>query len=146
MLNFHSGVSSGSYDCICIYDGLCFIFLVVSIMKGIIINPYNETIKPVEYTGDWRDIALLIECDTFTVSRVDEVNDLYLDDEGLLIQPNRYFMWKKQVFAGNGLLLGHNEEGDSIETTLTLKDVEDAVEWLPVGHKEFPFWDFKVMN
>ena len=118
----------------------------VSIMKGILINPYNETIKPVEYTGDWRDIALLIECDTFTVSRVDEVNDLYLDDEGLLIQPNRYFMWKKQVYAGIGLLLGHNEEGNSIDTTLTLKDVEDAVEWLPVGHQEFPFWDFKVMS
>ena len=33
-------------------------------MKAILINPFDQTIKETEYTGDYREIYSLVECRT----------------------------------------------------------------------------------
>ena len=53
-------------------------------MKGILINPHEETITEVEYSGNYKEIYDIINCRTFDVAMAKENNDLYLDDEGLL--------------------------------------------------------------
>ena len=111
-------------------------------MKGILINPFDTTIKEVVYTGDFREIYDLIGCRSFDCVRIYETQDMYIDDEGLLIDNQMYFTMNDRVYAGKGLLLSHDDEGESTSTNLDLQMVEDMVEWLPEGHTETPYMEF----
>ena len=113
-------------------------------MKGILINPFDTTIKEVVYTGDFREIYDLIGCRTFDCVRIYETQDMYIDDEGLLIDNQMYFTMNDRVYAGKGLLLSHDDEGESTSTNLDLQMVEDMVEWLPEGHTETPYMEFRA--
>ena len=112
-------------------------------MRGILINPFDQTIKKVNILGNIQDIYLLTECTTFDVVRLSESDDMYVDDEGLL-KDNRYFSWSGRNFAGKALIMGHDDEGNSISTTYDLQEVIDRVEWLPEGHRETPYMEFKA--
>jgi hypothetical protein len=111
-------------------------------MKGILINPFDTTIKEVVYTGDFREIYDLIDCRSFDCVSLDNEDDMYLDDEGLLVNNQRFFSIKGGNYGGKALLLSHDDEGESTATTLTLQEVEDMVEWLPEGHIETPYMEF----
>ena len=113
-------------------------------MKGILINPFDETIKEVNISGNIEDIYLLTECRTFDIVALSDKDDLYVDDEGLL-KDNRYFTIYGKAIAGRGLIMAHDIEGNSISTILSLQEIEDVVEWLPKGHKEEPYMEFKVL-
>ena len=110
-------------------------------MKGILINPFDETVKEVNILGNIEDIYLLTECRTFDVVSLCDADDMYVDDEGLL-KDNRYFSWSGRNFAGKALIMGHDDEGNSISTTYDLQEVIDRVEWLPEGHRETPYMEF----
>lgn len=111
-------------------------------MKGILINPHDETIKEVVYTGDFREIYDLVDCRTFDCVRLTIENDMYVDDEGLLIDNQRYFSIKDRNYGGKALLLAHDDEGESIATTFTLQEAKDMVQFLPEGHTEEPYMEF----
>ena len=112
-------------------------------MKGILINPFDETVKEVSILGNIEDIYLLTECSTFDVVALSEKDDLYVDDEGLL-KDNRYFTIYGKPIAGRGLIMSHDVEGNSVSTTLSLQEIKDVVEWLPEGHRETPYMEFKA--
>jgi len=115
-------------------------------VRVILVNPFDETVKEGVYGGDFREIYDLIECRTFTVQMIDEDNDLYLDDEGLLVQgPQRYFEYKGLgTFAGKGLIMAHDDEGDSKATTLDLMEVSSMIEFKPEGYSQEPYMEFKA--
>lgn len=112
-------------------------------MRGILLNPFDQTVKEVNILGNIQDIYLLTECTIFDVVRLSESDDMYVDDEGLL-KDNRYFSWSGRNFAGKALILGHDDEGETIATTYDLQEVVDRVEWLPEGHRETPYMEFKA--
>ena len=114
-------------------------------MKGILINPLDKTIKEVVYTGDFREIYDLVDCRTFDCVMVDSENDMYIDDEGLYVDDQRYFRMVElgANYAGKALILSHDDEGDSVSTTLSIEEVKDIVEWLPEEHKETPYMEFR---
>ena len=114
-------------------------------MRGILINPFDQTIKEVVYTGDYREVYVLTDWQTFDVVSLSDVDDMYIDDEGLL-KDNRYFSWSGRNFAGKALILGHDDEGDTTATTYDLQEVVDIVEWLPEGHRETPYMEFKAWS
>jgi len=113
-------------------------------MKGILINPHEKTITEVEYSGNYKEIYSLIDCRTFDVAMAKENNDLYLDDEGLFKDNQKYFRMVElgANYAGKGLILAHDDAGESIATTLTLQEVEDMVQWLPDTYKAEPYMEF----
>ena len=112
-------------------------------MKAILINPFDQTIKETEYTGDYREIYHLIDCRTFDIVNIIHTEDMYIDDEGLLKENQRYFTFTNEgTYAGKALLLGHNDEGETTACGFTLQEVKDMVEWLPEGHKETPYMEF----
>jgi hypothetical protein len=115
-------------------------------VRVILINPFDETVKEAVYGGDYREIYDLIECRTFTVLSIDETNDLYLDDEGLLVEGNqKYFDYKGLgIFAGRGLIMAHDNEGESIATTLDLTQVIPLIKFMPEGYKQEPYMEFKA--
>ena len=113
-------------------------------MKAILINPFDQTIKETEYTGDYREIYSFIDCRTFDCVRLTPHEDMYIDDEGLLIDNQRYFRMVEigANYAGKALLLSHDDEGETKATNWTLQDVKDMVEWLPETHREIPYMEF----
>ena len=114
-------------------------------MKAILIDVYNKDIKEVDYDGTLDFIYFNLACRTFDVVRIDDVNSIFVDDEGLLRQNQLYFEYSAsgRVFqlAGNGLVLGVDDEGNSISPTLTVEDVEGKVNFLPEGFKVEPYME-----
>ena len=112
-------------------------------MKAILINPFNQTITEVEYSGNFKEIYKLIDCSTFDCINIDDNNTLFVDDEGLL-QQNRYFYWKDYTnLAGKALIIGVDyQTGEDCETSWSLQEVENMVEWLPEVHEEEPVMNF----
>lgn len=101
--------------------------------KGILIDVKNETISEIE-VGDYKDIQKKIGCELFDVVQVDEKNDIYVDDEGLLSvdEDSKFFGFKgsELKLAGNGLVLGINHNtGDSKDTTLTVEHLKERIEF-----------------
>ena len=113
-------------------------------MKAILINPFDQTIKETEYTGDYREIYSLVDCRTFDCVRLTPHEDMYIDDEGLLIDNQRYFRMLEigANYAGKALLLSHDDEGETKATNWTLQDVKSMVEFLPETHREIPYMEF----
>ncbi len=71
---------------------------------------------------------------------------MYLDDEGRLdVAKQRYFEDKGLgTFAGAGLIMSQDDEGNSKATTLDLWEVSSMVEFKPEGYFEEPYMEFKA--
>ena len=101
-------------------------------MKVILIDPELCMVKEVDYSGDFNEIYKLTDCSTFTCVDLGDGETLFLDDEGLFKNETYLFRMKGayQPFAGKGLILGTDDEGDSVSTRLTTLDVAKKVEFL----------------
>lgn len=104
-------------------------------MQAILIDPFTETIEEVDYSGDYKDIYALLGCDLFTTVYTEMADTIYVDDEGLYVEDQRYFKLKgyPQPLAGRGLVLGCTDDGDSTDCVSSLQDIQDIVEWCPEG-------------
>tara|TARA_R110000823_G_scaffold58469_1_gene140754 strand:+ start:395 stop:757 length:363 start_codon:yes stop_codon:yes gene_type:complete len=111
-------------------------------MKAILIDVTKQEIKEVLHNDTLESIYNFVDCGTFDVVRIDDTNSIYIDDEGLFIEDQLYFNYKGTTdsvsLAGNGLVLGVDEEGETISPSLTLKDVQKAVTFLPKGFEINP--------
>ncbi len=104
--------------------------------KGILIDVQNRSIEWVD-VKDWKNIYDHLKCETFECVQIDEQNDVYVDEEGLLtLTPNSmFFMYKgySQPLCGNGLILGiDHETGDSVDSTLSIELVRSNVKFMDI--------------
>ena len=112
----------------------------VNKMKAVLINPKLRKIKEIEYSGDYQDIQKLTECSTFTaVYPFDNQDTIYLDDEGLLKESNYCFTFKYdngyvQPLMGNALVIGANEEGESISYKTPITEIKNRIVFK--GHQQ----------
>ena len=106
-------------------------------MKAILIDVKNKEVKEVEHDNTLKQIYNFVDCATFDVLRLDGVNGIYVDDEGLFVEDQLFFTYHgdnySQTLAGNGLILGVDSEGNSISPTLTVEEVQEAVDFKPRG-------------
>lgn len=102
-------------------------------IKGILIDAVNRTVKEVEVSGleglqgsVGGSIAI---AHSFMDDGDMETDTLFVDDEGLLKSPKHFFSFEgaHQPFAGNGIIVGLNEEGDTIDTTQNLEAIKSKV-------------------
>lgn len=103
-------------------------------MKAYLIDPFARTITEVGTTGKLQSIYDLTHTDTITTvglghGRTQDV--IYLDDEGLYVEDQRFFMLEGygQPLAGRGLVLGTDQEGDSTSPSLSLSQVKGLITW-----------------
>ena len=106
-------------------------------MKAILIDVKNEEVKEVDHDDTLQQIYKFVDCATFDVLRLDGVNGIYVDDEGLFVEDQLFFTYHgdnyTHTLAGNGLILGVNGGGETISPTITLAEVEEAVDFQPRG-------------
>lgn len=105
--------------------------------KAYKIDAYANRIDEVT-VGEYTDIYLHIGCDTFTIAdQLPNGDTLYVDDEGYLnASVTRGFFWNGSFFAGCGLLLGSNDEGESVDVKTSELDVAEST--------NFPPQDFEI--
>lgn len=109
-------------------------------MKAYLIDPQAKTVTEVYYNGNYQHIYQLIEVELFTVVNIDDNgNTVFIDDEGLLNSPRYFFKLAgyPQPLAGKGLVLGTDDDGESVEPTITLEDVRGMVSFLQASVQGF---------
>jgi hypothetical protein len=99
-------------------------------MKAFLINPFDKTVSEVDYSGDYQDIYKLIDAELFEVVYIDGNNAIYVDEEGLFKNEQAFFQVGYAMLAGRGLVLGTDDEGESISPAISLKDLAKKVTFL----------------
>ncbi|MFN7323068.1 MAG: hypothetical protein ACK5SP_02225 [bacterium] len=103
-------------------------------MQAYLINPFAQTITQVEYTGNYQQIYDLIDAETFDVARINEHGDgIFIDDEGLIREKDQAFFKHKeypQPLAGLGLVLGCDDEGESVAPFVTINELVRDISWV----------------
>lgn len=108
-------------------------------MKAVLINPKDKTVTDVEITGELQHYYKLIECHTITHAPLTHVKDmdghkftLYVDDEGLFRDVRYHFTIAGRcgTLVGNGIMVGHDGEGNSIDCPLTAAEVALDIEFV----------------
>lgn len=103
-------------------------------MKAILINPFDQTVTEVDYSGDFRDIYKLIDAQAFDVARISRMDGIFVDDEGLLNAPTHFFEHSEypSPLAGKGLIVGCDDEGESQSCKTTIEEVKANVRFLNI--------------
>lgn len=99
-------------------------------MQAYLIDPIDQTIETVEYTGEWQTIYTYIDCDTFDVASTSDGLSIYVDDEGMMKADQAFFMIKgyPQPLAGRALVLGPpDEDGETTECPLNPSQIQARV-------------------
>ena len=119
-------------------------------MQGYLINPFDQTIKPAilsDVDSNLKQIYTLLDCNTIDAVYSLDDHTVFVDDEGLFVENQRFFKLFGQPLAGKALVLGVTEDGDSKDAELWVEDIiEERIEWVPEGitynpHMEFTAWE-----
>lgn len=108
-------------------------------MKAILIDSINEEVSMVKVDGSLDDIYRLLNCTNFDVVPVRFKNNdaIYCDGEGLLtLTPETKFFFYEgsyQPIAGNGLIVGTDEEGDTVDVKTSVTEAKKKVMFLNMG-------------
>ena len=101
-------------------------------MKAYLIDPDKKTINEIEYSGDWKEINELLGSRCFTCVQINESDSIFVDDEGLFAPEVSFFYHPgyPAPLANKGLVLGNDMDGNSIEPTVTLEDLEEDIHFV----------------
>jgi hypothetical protein len=115
---------------------------------GFLIDPAARGISPWQYNGDWQTIAPAIRIgkSPFTIVEIGGGDVIYVDDEGLLKPLDWLFAVKgfNQPFAGCGLVLGTDGEGEAVSAKIDLGELKRRILHLRIAAKNpirFLAWD-----
>ena len=101
-------------------------------MKAILIDSINKEVKEVEMGKGIDEMYKHIGCDIFTIGmHLPKRDAIFVDDEGLMNNPTNFFVYKgaHQPFAGNGLIMGCDSKGESIDCKIDINEVKKNVEF-----------------
>lgn len=104
-------------------------------VKAILICPFSRTVTEVQHNAkNYRHICELLShpehpVDCFTCVSINDVDAIYVDDNGLMNDPKKFFLWRgyQQPMAGRGLILGTDQDGETIGTGMTVEQVVEKV-------------------
>jgi hypothetical protein len=101
-------------------------------MKAILIDSINKEVKEVEIDKGIDNMYKLLNCQIFTIATYLPKEDaIFVDDEGLLNGTDVFFTYEgaHQPFAGNGLIMGCDDEGESTDCKISFAEVKDKVKF-----------------
>ena len=101
-------------------------------IKGILIDVEKRQIREVEFENELSSYYRLLKCDCITTAPFDEGYDVIVDDEGLLKTPFIGFFETPDgsEYAGNGLIVGFNDDGDWISHKLNFEVVKKSIRFI----------------
>lgn len=108
-------------------------------MTGILIDPFLKKLTNVDVSpiNTLKDMYKHIGCSMVEVVSFGDVNDLWVDEEGLMKPSGEQRFFKVSnlpfghhgVIAGRALLLKCDNEGGTTSTSLTIEEVMPRISW-----------------
>lgn len=101
-------------------------------IKGILIDVEKRQIREVEFENELSSYYRLLKCDCITIAPFAEEHDVIVDDEGLLKTPFIGFFETPDggEYAGHGLIVRFNENGDWITHNLNFDEVKKSIRFI----------------
>jgi len=101
-----------------------------------LIDPFAKTVTEtsIDRRIGLKDIYRLMDCRLIDAVRFRDTTDvIYVDDEGLYADDQRFFKVDgvPQPLAGKALYVGTTDDGDDCAPTKTLEQVEFMIEFMP---------------
>ena len=99
-------------------------------MKAILIDSINKEVKEVEIGKGIDEMYKFLQCECFTVaSYLPKEDAIFVDDEGLMNGTDVFFTYEgaHQPFAGNGLIMGCDSKGNSVDCKIDINEVKKRV-------------------
>ena len=100
-----------------------------------LIDPVKKQVTQVEFN---KNLNELTECETCTAVKISHKDDyVFIDDEGLFVEDQKFFyivredmnLSKSVMLAGKGLVLGTDDEGESINPSMSLEKLKKRIFW-----------------
>ena len=114
----------------------------MKLKRMIKIDPFTQTVDEIDVnTSDLTEIRETMNCRLIDIVSLGSNVDLIVDDEGLLIDKQRYFKLGA-VYAGICLVSANDGEGNIIDCPKSIEDIEEHLEWMPIDHVEEPYMEF----
>jgi len=104
-------------------------------MKAILIDSKNKTVTEVKISGDLQSIYKIMGVDMIEVATyLSDEDCIYCDEEGMMKSLGHFFEVKgaHQPFAGNGLVVGTSDDGDTASTKMSVEDVRPFVSFTSI--------------
>lgn len=101
-------------------------------MKAILIDSKNREVKQIEIGKGIDEMYKVLECECFTIATYLPKEDaIFVDDEGLMNGTDMFFTYEgaHQPFAGNGLIMGCDDMGESEDCKVDLTEVKNKVKF-----------------
>ena len=98
-------------------------------MRAILIDPFTREITEVEHNDDFRQIYEFIGADAFDAATLEDRQVIYVDDEGLFRDDQKFWSIERRVLAGKGLVLGVNAAGESIAAVGSIEEWRERIRW-----------------
>jgi hypothetical protein len=101
-------------------------------MKAILIDSVNKEVKEIEIGKGIEEMYKFLQCECFTIASYLPKNDaIFVDDEGLMNGTDVFFTYDgtHQPFAGNGLIMGSDSKGESVNCKINLAEVKNKVKF-----------------
>lgn len=102
-------------------------------MRTIIINPKDRTITETDVDDSLKALQQIVGGSIEQVCQgLDDNHHCYVNEEGLLDDPQYFFMFKDghQPLAGAGIILSSTDDGDEAPCTLSLDWVKERVSFM----------------
>lgn len=97
-------------------------------MKAIVIDSLNKEIREVDIPGNLASLQEIVGGYVELV-RLQEREDLYVNDEGLINGTTTFFSIDRHLLAGNGVVIGSNSDGELVPTKMTVEELSRKVGW-----------------
>ena len=104
-------------------------------MRAIIVNSKDRTITETDIDGSLKTLQQIVGGLIEPVSQgLDDYHHCYVNEEGLLNNPQYFFMFSDghQPLAGNGVILSSTDDGGEAPCTLSLDWVKERVTFMDV--------------
>ena len=103
-------------------------------MRAILIDVENKQVSEVEISDKnfLMNVYDYLKCDLIdTAIIIDDINSIYVDDEGLLKEQKHFFTFDgRGPFAGNGLISAIDDEGNGVATQLDIEEIRKRVSYI----------------
>jgi hypothetical protein len=110
-----------------------------ALLRAILIDPIAQHIDEIHIEPGLASIRSALRCDMIDIVQLGRDADLFVDDEGRLVEDQRCFSLPgAEIIAGRALILASDEEGETIGTRIPLAPIQAMVRWLPVGFDYTP--------
>lgn len=116
-------------------------------VRGYLVDPFSQIVSHFKFEEmDIDYMKQAMQCSVLDVVRLGGDVIMFVDDNGLLYNSNRYFKIGNNVIAGRAIIATETADGGTVSCTKSIEEVSQHIEWLPEGYSEEPYMKYYPLH